>query len=103
MRQILHDLAARKAAEKHGGGLARAELTEAIEQAEKPLEELIAIDEALGQLRAYDAALCELVEWHYLVGLSLGEIAQIRAVSERTLKRQLATGRVFLLDAMRGV
>lgn len=101
MRQILHDLAARKAAEKHGGGLARAELTEGIEQAEKPLEELMAIDCALDRLRSCDEELCELVEWHYMVGLTLGEIAQIRSVSDRTLKRQLATARIFLVDALR--
>lgn len=102
MRQIVHDMTAKKVADKRGHGLVRVDLSDEMEQSVRSLDELLAIDYALDRLRLCDEALCELVEWHYLVGLSLAEIAAVREVSERTLKRQLALARTFLVDAMDG-
>jgi len=102
MRHILSDLAERKRAHKHGGALVRTELGEGIEQEDKPLDEMIAIDAAVNDLRACDPDLSTVVEWHYFVGLSLAEIAEHRGVSERTVKRDLAMARAFLKDAMKG-
>jgi len=102
MRHILCDMAERKRAGKHGGAMQRTELSEDIEQQDKPLDELMAIDSALGDLRACDPELSTVVEWHYFVGLSLAEIAQHRSVSERTVKRDLAMARAFLHDSMQG-
>lgn len=102
MRQTLIDLAIRNATPRHSGGLVRTELTERIEQAEKPLDELLALDEALTHLKAVDVELAQLVEWHSFLGLPLNEIARVRGVSERTTKRHWAIARAFLGDAMRG-
>lgn len=102
MRHILCDLAERKSARKHGGAMIRTELGEAIEQDDKPLDELVAIDAALNDLKACDPELSTVVEWHYFVGLSLTEIAEHRSVSERTVKRDLAMARAFLHDSING-
>lgn len=102
MRQILIDLAIRNATARHSGGLVRTELTERIEQPDKPLDELFALDEALTRLAACDADLAQLVEWHSFLGLPLNEIARVRGVSERTTKRHWAIARAFLADAIRG-
>jgi len=102
MRHILCDLAERKFSEKHGGAMVRMELTDRIEQENKPLDELIAVDAALGKLAECDPELSTVIEWHYFVGLSLTEIAELRSVSERTIKRDLAMARAFLHDAMQG-
>lgn len=102
MRHILCDLADRKASQKHGGELVRAELTDRLEAEDKPVDELLALHGALDRLQACDAELGTAVEWHYFAGLSVGEIAQLRNVSERTVKRHLAMGRAFLHDALRG-
>ncbi len=102
MRQTLIDLAKRHATVRHGGDLVRTELTERIEQPDKPLDELLALDEALGKLRECDADLAELVEWHSFAGLALNEIARVRGVNTRTVKRHWAIARAFLGDAMRG-
>jgi len=80
----------------------RTELTDRIEQPDKPLDELLALDEALGKLRDCDADLAELVEWHSFAGLALNEIARVRGVNIRTVKRHWAIARAFLGDAMRG-
>jgi RNA polymerase sigma factor (TIGR02999 family) len=102
MRQTLLDLAQRHASVRHGGDLVRTELTERIEQADKPLDELLALDAALGKLRDCDAQRAELVEWHSFVGLPLIEIARVRGVNPRTVKRHWSIARAFLGDAMRG-
>jgi RNA polymerase sigma factor (TIGR02999 family) len=102
MRQILLDIAKSKGAVKRGRGAVRTELTERVEQDEMPLEELLAIDGALDQLAACDAELAELVEWHFFAGLSFEEIATLRAVNERTVRRHWQTARAFLLRAMDG-
>ncbi len=100
MRQILIDLARRRATERHGAGFARTQLTDRIEQPDKPIEELLALDAALGGLRDCDADLAELVEWHSFVGLPLVEIARLRGVTERTVRRHWVIARAFLGDAM---
>jgi RNA polymerase sigma factor (TIGR02999 family) len=102
MRQTLIDLAIRNATPRHSGGLVRTELTDRIEQPDKPLDELLALDEALTNLKAVDPELAQLVEWHSFLGLPLNEIARVRGVSERTTKRHWAIARAFLGDAMRG-
>ena len=101
MRQIIIDASIRKATPRHSGGLVRTELTDRIEQPDKPLDELLALDAALAQLKAFDPELAELVEWHSFVGLPLNEIARVRGVSERTTKRHWSIARAFLGDAIR--
>ena len=44
--------------------------------------------------------LAELVEWHFFAGLSFVEIAEVRGVTERTVRRHWDTARAFLLDAL---
>lgn len=102
MRHILYDLADSKSSAKRGGDLVRAELSERLEAEDKPLDELLAVHSALDRLQACDAELGTVVEWHYFAGLSVGEIAQLRNVSERTVKRNLAMGRAFLQEALSG-
>ena len=100
MRQILFDLVDRKKAVKRGGEHVREELTEQLEKDEKPIEDLLAIHEALNALKSCDEELGSIVEWHYFAGLSVGEIAELRRVSERTVKRHLAMGRAFIQCAL---
>jgi RNA polymerase sigma factor (TIGR02999 family) len=102
MRQVLLDIARRHATDKHGSGLARTELTEGIEQTERSADELLAVDAALGKLRDCDADLAQLVEWHFFAGLSFVEIARVREVTERTVRRHWDMARAFLGDAIRG-
>ena len=100
MRQVVVDLARQDGAIKHGGGLQRATLTEAIEQTARPLDELLQIDAALHRLHEADPDLAELVEWHFFAGLSFVEIAAARGVTERTVRRHWEMARVLLLDAL---
>jgi RNA polymerase sigma factor (TIGR02999 family) len=54
------------------------------------------INDALDDLATYDAALAEVIELKFFQGLSFGEIAVMKGVSERTIKRQWRRGRLYL-------
>jgi RNA polymerase sigma factor (TIGR02999 family) len=100
MRQIVLDSLKAAGTGKRGKGQARTELSENLEKAEMPLEELLAIDAALRDLEACDPELAQLVEWHFFAGLSFVEIAQLRGANERTVRRHWEMARAFLLKAM---
>jgi RNA polymerase sigma factor (TIGR02999 family) len=58
------------------------------------------INEALEELAAHDAALAEVIDLKFFQGLSFGEIAAMKGVSERTIKRQWRRGRLYLHNAL---
>jgi RNA polymerase sigma factor (TIGR02999 family) len=101
MRQIVIDLATRNATVKHGAAFERTELSESIEEPDKSIEELLVLDNALCKLRSCDPELAQLVELHTFAGLSLVEIADLRSVSTRTVKRHWSMARAFLANASR--
>ncbi|MEO8672103.1 MAG: ECF-type sigma factor [Tahibacter sp.] len=100
MRQVLVDLARKHMTDKHGHGLARTELTEGIEQNERSIDELLAVDTALNSLREADPELAQLVEWHFFGGITFVDIAKVRNVTERTVRRHWDLARAFLGTAI---
>jgi RNA polymerase sigma factor (TIGR02999 family) len=96
MRQILLDHARSQGRQKRGSGAQHVEL-DGLELGEStPVDELLAIDQALDRLTAVDSELGRLVEWRFFAGLTLEEIAPLVGLSDRTLKRQWRTARAFL-------
>src|SRR5437763_11298611 len=69
MRRILVDSARRKKRLRHGGGRHQVELEEEHLLIESPVEDLLAVEEALGQLAAVDPEAAELVKLRYFAGL----------------------------------
>ena len=102
MRRILVDHARRKAAARHGGGLARLELEPDLAAAREPREDLLALDEALDQLAAQDPLKADLVKLRYFAGLTLPEAATALGMSERTAGRHWAYARAWLRRAVEG-
>jgi len=102
MRQILLDHARRRGRHKRGAGAPHVTLDGLEAGREAPLEELLALDRALGRLGAVDPELERLVEWRFFGGLTLAEIAPLVGSSERTLKRNWRTARAFLLRELGG-
>ena len=60
------------------------------------------ISAAVDALAAAEPALAELVDLKFFCGFSLGEIAAMRGVSERTVQRQWEKARIFLHRTIRG-
>jgi RNA polymerase sigma factor (TIGR02999 family) len=101
MRRILIDQARRKRRPKHGGGLGRISLDEALCLGDAPDDDLLALDEALEQLAREEPAKAELVKLHYFAGLSLEEAGRALGISHRTAKRHWAYTRAWLYAAIR--
>jgi RNA polymerase sigma factor (TIGR02999 family) len=100
MRQVILDAGRQRGTVKHGVGMAKTQLTEGLRQEGAKIEDLLAIDDALRKLEALDPELAQLVELHFFAGVSFVDIAAMRGVTERTVRRHWNTARAFLVDAM---
>src|SRR5689334_13200386 len=100
MRHVLTDIARSRVTTKRGHQFVRIELNERIEQPDSPLTELLAVDAALEKLQACDPELAQLVEWHFFGGISFVDIAKLRGVTERTVRRHWDLARLFLMNAI---
>ena len=99
MRCILIANARRKAAQRHGGEMQRAnliagDLPPAV--AGKSETELLAIHEALEELVEFDSRKAELVRLRYFVGLTIEDAAAALGISPATAKRDWTFARAWL-------
>jgi RNA polymerase sigma factor (TIGR02999 family) len=100
MRRILVDNARRKNAVKHGGGLQRLDLEDHDVPVEPPLEEMVALDEALTLLAETDPEAAKVVQLHFFAGLSIEQVAEALGVSRATAYRQWSYARAWLRCSM---
>jgi RNA polymerase sigma factor (TIGR02999 family) len=64
--------------------------------------DVLALDEALSRLAAFDAEAAQVVELRYFGGLTVEETAEAVGVSPATVKRQWAMARAWLKQALEG-
>jgi RNA polymerase sigma factor (TIGR02999 family) len=96
MRRILVENARRKGSLKHGGDHQRHDMNSLdIAATERP-EELLAVDEALGQLEQTDVTAAQLVKLRYFSGLTISQAAEVLGVSTRTADRLWVYARAWL-------
>jgi RNA polymerase sigma factor (TIGR02999 family) len=95
MRRILVESARRKGRQRHGGGRRRVELSD-VAAAAAPVDEVLAVDEALTQLAREEPQTAELVKLHYFAGLSIEEAAALLGIAERSAYRHWAFARAWL-------
>src|SRR5262245_37345027 len=84
MRRILVENARRKKRPRHGGGLRRGELPADGPAIPSPVEDVVAVDEALEKLAAADPKAAELVKLHYFAGFTIEKADGVLGVSVRT-------------------
>lgn len=96
LRRVLVEHARARGRLKRGGGRGKAELD--VEQFVAPLpdERLVALDEALQRLHAFDPGKSRLVELRFFAGLSVDEAARVLGLSPRTAARDWRVARAFL-------
>jgi RNA polymerase sigma factor (TIGR02999 family) len=87
MRDILVEQARRKASGKRGGDYGRSELDEACAVLQPPAENVLALNEALGELEREDPLKAQIVLLRYFTGLTEEETAEVLGQSERTVRR----------------
>ena len=100
IRRILVDHARKHNRLKRGGGALHVTLDEAMEVAVERPPELIALDDALERLASLDSRKAKVVELRFFAGLSVEEIAEVLAVSVKTVWREWRGARAWLLDEL---
>jgi RNA polymerase sigma factor (TIGR02999 family) len=101
MRGLIVNYARERMARKRGGGV---EITSLGTQTPEPGSddrELTAVADALEELAQRDAQLAEIVDLKFFCGLTFGEIATLRGVSERTVQRDWEKARMLLYRSVR--
>ncbi len=101
MRQVLIDEARRKTAAKRGGQQDWLTLQDDANAAPIRPEELVAMEEALVDLEAFDPRRAQVVECRFFGGLSVEETAEALGVGSATVKRDWRVARAWLADALK--
>jgi RNA polymerase sigma factor (TIGR02999 family) len=97
MRNILVDHARNRGAAKRGGGQYSISLSRAERLADDKSEvDLLAINEALERLSAFDAQKARIVELRFFGGLTIEEAAEVLDISHATVEREWALARAWL-------
>jgi len=105
MRRILVEQARRRNSQKRGGGFRRVELEGGVPVPapdDGAADNLLALDEALGQFETHDPVKARLVKLRYFAGLSLQEAAQAMGISAASAKRHWVYARSWLYGKVRG-
>jgi RNA polymerase sigma factor (TIGR02999 family) len=102
MRNVLVNHVRDKVRLKRGGDRMRLTLMDVDSSEERDAVDLLALDEALGQLAKNDEDLARIVELRFFSGLTIAETAELLAISTPTVERRWRLARAFLARAMVG-
>jgi len=97
MRRILIDFARSRGCQKRGAAMFHISLEDAPLVCDDADPDLLALDDALNALAAFDERKSKVVELRFFGGLSIEETAEVLAVSSDTVKRDWRLARAWLL------
>jgi RNA polymerase sigma factor (TIGR02999 family) len=100
MRGLIIDDVRGRLAQKRGGGVHHTTLATDVMARVDDAQVLERLSDALDELATHDAALAEIVDLRFFCGFSFAEIAALRGVSERTVKRNWEKSRIYLHGAL---
>ena len=96
LRRRFIDYIRQQRAQKRPPAAARTSLEELLLPSNERFEEVLFVHQGLDQLAEFDEELAELVELVYFGGVSIGAMAEMRGVSEKTVDRHLDLARRWL-------
>lgn len=102
IRRILVDHARRKFAEKRGGRMQPQQLEEAVTLPAPSNLDLIALDDSLNELAAFDDRKSRVVEMRFFGGLEAKDIATVLGTTEATVRRDWKIARAWLYRRLQG-
>ena len=102
MRRILVNHARALNMAKRSGRLINVELQDDHAVVAAPDIDVLALDEALTRLAAFDARKTAVAELRFFSGLSVEETAQVLGVSVATVEREWQVARAWLYSALKG-
>jgi RNA polymerase sigma factor (TIGR02999 family) len=100
MRRVLVERFRRRTADKRGGQRSEITLDEALVGDTGRTLDLEKLDDALRELEALDPRQAEIVTLKFFGGLKVEEIAEVLAISPRTVKREWAMARLWLYRSL---
>ncbi len=100
MRRILVDFARSRGYQKRGGNIVKVELDGAEVPTPNRGAEVVVLDDALNALAEFDARQARIVELRFFGGLSEEETAEVLGISLRTIQREWAVAKAWLLREM---
>jgi RNA polymerase sigma factor (TIGR02999 family) len=100
MRRVLVDAVRARRAQKRGGQAVILSLGEA-DAPELPRPDLLALDEALDALAAFDPRKAQVVELRYFGGLTVEETSEVLKVSGATIERDWQMAKLWLSKRLR--
>jgi RNA polymerase sigma factor (TIGR02999 family) len=100
MRRILVDHARAAKAQKRGSGRPEGALDDVAAAVAGDLDELLALDQALGRLAGMSARQAQVIELRYFGGLDLAEMAGLLGVSAATVSRDQKMAEAWLSRSM---
>ena len=96
MRQVLVEYARRRRAVKRGGDQVPVTLADEQLGFSMPIDDLIALDDALARLAKLEERLARVVELRFFAGLEEEEVARALGVTTRTVQRDWVKARAWL-------
>ncbi|MEN9627874.1 MAG: hypothetical protein RJA10_1101 [Pseudomonadota bacterium] len=98
MRSVVVDMVRERAAQRRGGSWEQVTLDTRMGEllAASDDREVLQVDEALQALQAVEPRLAQVVDMRYFAGMTEAEIADVLAVSERTIRRDWEKARALL-------
>ncbi len=100
MRRILVDHARAGKMAKRSGTLMRVDLDDRLGAQPTADIDVLALDEALTRLAAFDVRKCAVAELKFFAGLSIDESAEVLGVSTATVEREWKAARAWLYAAL---
>lgn len=100
MRHILTDYARSRQAQKRGGIAPHVSLDDAAVVCSEPSEDVLAVDDALNRLAAFDRRKSQVVELRFFGGLSIEEAADVLKVSRVTVERDWKLAKAWLVQEL---
>jgi RNA polymerase sigma factor (TIGR02999 family) len=96
MRRILIDHARSHHYAKRGGGARKVPLDEVVVLTEERAADIVALDDALTSLAAFDPRKSQVVELRFFGGLNIEETAEVLNISSMTVQREWRWAKAYL-------
>jgi len=100
MRRILIEYSRARSGPKRGGQRKKLPVNVADLAVEADPAQILALEEAISRLEEQDVDAARVVRLRFYAGLSVAEVAEVTETSPRTVKRDWAFARAFLLKAL---
>jgi RNA polymerase sigma-70 factor, ECF subfamily len=101
MRQVMVEVARRRAAQKRGGHVAPVTLDEQHAVSPETADDVISLNEALTELAQMSERQSQMVELRFFAGLEVREVAEVMGLSEATVHRDWRAARAWLAARVR--